>query len=75
MTCCTTASAKTMAVPTSQLTRATQCQEATFEQLGRNPEQKLRMSWAVVTDNDGKRQLRIKWERATENVRSACAAV
>jgi hypothetical protein len=26
-----------------------------------------RMSWVVVTDNDGKRQPRIQWERAREN--------
>ena len=74
MTCCTTAFAKTMAMPTA-LTRATRWEEATFELFGRNAEQKPRMRWVVVTDNGGTRQLRIKWERATENVRSARAAV
>lgn len=56
-------------------TRATLWEEATFELFGRNAEQKPRMRWVVVTDNGGTRQLRIKWERATENVRSARAAV
>jgi hypothetical protein len=62
---CTTVFAETMAMPTTQLTRAIQYEDAASWQLGRNTEHAPRMSWVVVTDNDGKRQLRIQWERAT----------
>ena len=70
MTCCTTAFAKTMAMPTTQFTRAIQYEDAASWQLGRNAEHTPRMSWVVVIDNDGKRELRIQWELAMENVRS-----
>jgi hypothetical protein len=62
---CATVFAATMAMPTTQLTRAIQYEDAASWQLGRNTEHAPRMSWVVVTDNDGKRQLRIQWERAT----------
>jgi len=67
---CMTAFAEAMAMPTTQLTRAIQYEGAASWQLGRNAEHTPRMSWVVVTDNDGRRQLRIQWELARENRRS-----
>jgi hypothetical protein len=66
---CTTAFAETMAMPTTQITRAIRYENAASWQLGRNTEHTPRMSWVVVTDNDGRRQLRIQWELARENRR------
>ncbi len=60
---CLTAFAEAMAMPTTQLTRAIQFEDAASWQLESNAERKSpRMSWVVVTDNDGRRQLRIRWD-------------
>jgi hypothetical protein len=57
-----TALAQTMAMPTTQLTRVVQYEDAASWQLERTTERaSLRMRWVVVTDNDGKRQLRMQW--------------
>ena len=64
---CMTALAQTMAMPTTQLTRVFQYEDAASWQLEENTERKpLRMRWVVVTDDDGKRQLRMRWELATK---------
>jgi hypothetical protein len=75
MTCCTIAFEKTLAMPTTQFARAIQYEDAASWPSGRITEHTPRMSWIVVTDNDGNRRLQIKWERATENRRSTWAAV
>lgn len=51
-----------IAMATTQLTRATHSETA----VPWNPEEctipaRVRMSWVVVTDNDGSRRLRAKW--------------
>ena len=59
---CVTAFAKPMAMPTTQLTGVIQYEDAASWQLESNAERKpLRMSWVVVTDNHGRRQLRMQW--------------
>lgn len=65
---CMTALAETMTMPTTQLTRVVQHQAGASWKLEKNTERKpLRMRWVVVTDNDGKRQLQIRWELATKD--------
>jgi hypothetical protein len=69
---CMTAFAEAMAMPTTQLTRVLryrvlQHEDAARWQLESNAEHKYpRMSWIVVTDNEGRRQLRIQWEPGME---------
>jgi len=64
---CVTAFAEPMAMPTTQLTGVIQYEDAVVWQLEGNAERKsLRMSWVVVTDNHGRRQLRMQWELAAE---------
>ena len=63
-----TAFAEAVAMPTTQLTRVIQYENAASEQLERHAERKSpRLSWVVVTDKNGRRQLRIQWEPAEEN--------
>jgi hypothetical protein len=67
---CMCAFAQSTAMATTQLTRVVQCRaiqhnDAASWQSHNNREKKLRMSWVVVTDNDGRRQLQIHWEPAT----------
>jgi len=63
-----TAFAEAMAAPTTQLTRVIQYEDAASRQLERHSERKSpRMSWVVVTDKNGRRQLRIQWASAVEN--------
>jgi len=65
---CMTAFAEAMAMPTTQLTRVIQYEDAASRQLENNAERKSpRMNWVVVTGNNGRRQLRIQWEPAVEN--------
>ena len=65
---CMTAFAEAMAMPTTQLTRAIQYEDAASRQLENHAERKSpRMSWVVATDNNGRRQLRIQWASAVEN--------
>ena len=64
---CMTAFAEAMAMPTTQLTRVIRYEYAASRQLESNAERKSpRMSWVVVTDNTGRRQLQIQWEPAVE---------
>jgi hypothetical protein len=69
---CMTAFAEAMAMPTTQLTRVPryrvlQHEDAACWQLEGNAERKYpRMSWIVVTDNEGRRQLQIQWEPGME---------
>jgi len=56
--------AEAMAMPTTQLMRVIQYECAASWQLESNAERKSpRMSWVVVTDNNGRRQLQIQWEQ------------
>ena len=65
---CMTAFAEAMAMPTTQLTRVIQYECAASRQLESKAEIKSpRMSWVVVTDKNGRRQLKIQWEPAVEN--------
>ena len=63
---CVVAFAESTAMATTQLARgiqchAIQCQDAASWQLESTRERKPRMTWVVVTDNDGGRLLRILW--------------
>jgi hypothetical protein len=63
-----TAFAETMAMPTTQLTRVIQYENAASRQLESNAERKSpRMSWVVVTDDDGRGRLRIQWKPGMED--------
>jgi hypothetical protein len=65
---CMTAFAEAMAMPTTQLTCAIQYEDADSWRMESNAERKSpRMSWVVVTDSDGGRQLRIQWKSRMEN--------
>ena len=65
---CMTAFAEAMAMPTTQLIPVIQYEDAASWQLESDAERKSpRMSWVVVTDKNGRRQLRIQWEPAVEN--------
>jgi len=60
---CMTLFAQPLAMATTQLARVVHYEDASTSQfeakaLDRNP---LRMSWVVVTDRDGKPQLRMHW--------------
>jgi hypothetical protein len=59
---CMTLFAEPMAMATTQLVRAIHHQDAPLWQVEPKAEHTpLRMSWVVVTDENGKRQLRIRW--------------
>ena len=63
---CMIAFAQPMAMATTQLARVVQYpliqdEDAGFRQLENLGEGKTRMSWVVVTGQDGKRGLRILW--------------
>ena len=59
---CITFIAPLMAMATTQLARETHYQEAPVWQADSNLEHNsLRMSWVVVTDECGRRQLRMHW--------------
>ena len=59
--CCMTLFAQPMAMATTQLVRVHH-EDAPLWQVEREAEHKpLRMSWVVVTDENGKRQLRMHW--------------
>jgi hypothetical protein len=63
---CRIAFAETTAMATTQLARTIECrmiqsEDAASEQLGSNIQRKPRMSWAVVTDQDGRQHLQILW--------------
>jgi hypothetical protein len=58
---CMTLFAEPMAMATTQLVRVHH-EDAPLGQVEREAEHKpLRMSWVVVTDENGKRQLRMHW--------------
>jgi hypothetical protein len=58
---CVTLFGKPMAMTTTQLVRIDH-EDAPFWQVERKAEHKpLHMSWVVVTDENGKRQLRMHW--------------
>ncbi len=63
---CMAVFAESNSMPTTQLARGIQpgvihWQDAASWQLESTGERKPRMSWVVVTDQDGGRQLRILW--------------
>ncbi|MFI5102241.1 MAG: hypothetical protein ACHP9V_02600 [Terriglobales bacterium] len=53
--------AESTAMATTQLARVIRYQDAASWRLESTGERKPRMSWVVVTDNDGGRRLRILW--------------
>ncbi len=59
---CMTLFAQPLAMATTQLARVVRYEDTSISDLevrvDRSP---LRMSWVVVTDGDGKPQLRIRW--------------
>lgn len=59
---CITFIAPLMAMATTQLARETPYQDAPFWQAeGNLGNSSLRMSWVVVTDENGNRRLRMQW--------------
>jgi hypothetical protein len=59
---CMTLFAQPMAMATTQLASAIHYEDATVSQVEPKAEPKpLRMSWVVVTGENGKRQLRMHW--------------
>ena len=59
---CITFIAPLMAMATTQLARETHYQDALVCQVEGNLERNsLRMSWVVVTDENGNRRLRMQW--------------
>ena len=59
---CMTLFAQPIAMATMQLASAIHYENATLRQVEPKAEHKpLRMSWVVVTDENGKRQLRMRW--------------
>jgi hypothetical protein len=60
---CMTLFARPMAMATTQLTCAFHLEDASNRHAEVKAERtSLRMSWVVVTDEQGKRQLRMHWE-------------
>jgi hypothetical protein len=66
--CCTSLIAQETTMATTQLTRAA-CYEITWptQEKQETHDRPLRMSWVVVTDANGKRQLRMQWTVAEEH--------
>ena len=59
---CMTLFAQPIAMATMQLASAIHYEDATLRQVEPKAEHKpLRMSWVVVTDEHGKRELRMRW--------------
>jgi hypothetical protein len=59
---CMTLFAEPITMATTQLASAIHYEDATLRQVEPKAEYKpLRLSWVVVTDEDGKRQLRMHW--------------
>jgi hypothetical protein len=63
---CRIACAETTAMATTQLARTIPCRMIQSEdtaswQSDNNGERRPRMSWVVVTDNDGRQRLEIRW--------------
>jgi len=63
--CCTTLTAMGATMATKQLTRTACCQLCWPQDEPRAKRKPLRMSWVVVTDGDGRRQLRMCWAEDT----------
>jgi len=63
---CITLFARQAAMATTQLVRAVSSENVNFWNAQRIPERKqpLSMSWVVVTDENGRRQLRMRWKPA-----------
>lgn len=62
---CITFIAPLMAMATTQLARETHYQDApVWQTVGRRGNNSLRMSWVVVTDENGNRRLRMHWDSA-----------
>jgi hypothetical protein len=60
--CCTTLIAEEATMATTELTRAVRWEVCWPRQEEPRAEQTpLRMSWVVVTDNNGRRQLQMQW--------------
>jgi hypothetical protein len=59
---CITLFAQPMAMATTQFARAIPHQTALRQTKAGVVRNTLRMSWVVVTDNDGKKNLRIEWQ-------------
>ena len=58
---CMTLFAQPMAMATTQLVSAIHHEDATLRGEPKAEHKPLRMSWVVVTDENGKRQLRMHW--------------
>jgi hypothetical protein len=64
---CITLFAQPMAMATTQLVRAIRYENAfPWPQNGKAECSSLRLSWVVVTDNNGNSQLRMQWESAAD---------
>jgi len=64
---CITLFAPTLAMATTELTRALHYEAASTQQAEMHGERTpLRMSWVVTTDNAGNRQLRMQWSSADD---------
>ena len=60
--CCTTLTIRNATMATTELTHAA-CHEVCWPWQRQESEAKtLRMNWVVVTDENGKRQLRMCWQ-------------
>ena len=60
---CMTIFAQPFAMATTQFARVVQYEDASTSQFDYKVERSpLRMSWVVVTDGDGKPQLRMRWD-------------
>ena len=65
---CITLFAQPMAMATTELARTTQREDAfTWQTETRVERTSLRMSWVVVTDDNGNRQLRMQWASAEDS--------
>ncbi len=64
---CITLFAQPMAMATTQLVRAIHDENTfTWQQAGKAECRPLRMSWVVVIDKSGSRQLRMQWASADD---------
>jgi len=66
--CCTTLSVQEATMTTTQLTRVACCEVCwPWQEEQKTEQQPLRMNWVVVTDEGGKRELRMCWSAKASN--------
>ena len=72
---CITLFAPRVAMATTQLARVIHCEGVSSPLVSNVERNSVRMSWVVVTDSAGGRQLQMQWASSEANLRRRCSRV